>query len=66
MARWPSSPKVDLITTDGGRDVLANLQRKAEQADQMFESLMQHMNHAINLDRRNQFTINMEVPAWLS
>ncbi len=37
---------VDVITTEGGRNVLANLQRKADQADAMFSALVQHMNNA--------------------
>jgi hypothetical protein len=57
---------IDIITTEGGRDVLANLQRKAVQADEMFGSLVQHMNNAINIDRTNNHTTNMEVPSWLS
>jgi hypothetical protein len=57
---------IDIITTEGGRDVLANLQRKATQADEMFESLVQHMNNAINIDRTSNYNTNMEVPSWLS
>ena len=57
---------IDIITTEGGRDVFANLQRKAEQADVMFESLVQHMNNAINIDRSHRHNTDMEVPSWLS
>ncbi len=38
---------VDVITTEGGSRVLANLQRKAAQADAMFTALVQHMNEAL-------------------
>ena len=57
---------IDVVTTEGGRAVLENLQRKATQADAMFESLMQHMNQAIRLDRTNTNTTPIEVPSWLS
>ena len=57
---------VDVITTKGGEAILANLQRKAEQADQMFSALIHHMNHALRIDRERTFTEPMEVPTWLS
>ena len=34
--------RVDVITTEGGRNVLANLRRKADQADAMFTALVEH------------------------
>ena len=43
--------EVDVITTEGGSRSLANLQRKAEQADRML-TLVAHMNHA-QRDRRS-------------
>ena len=57
---------VDIITTNGGLSVLENLQRKSVQADSMFESLMLHMNEAIDIDRETTHTTSMEVPSWLS
>jgi hypothetical protein len=57
--------RVDMVTTEGERDVLGNLQRKAEAADRMFSSLVAEMNHAMHLERSNNFTAAMEVPAWL-
>lgn len=56
---------VDVITTEGGSRVLANLQRKADQADQMFTELVAHMNEARNLTRSNYDT-KLELPTWLS
>jgi hypothetical protein len=56
---------VDFITTEGGRDVLANLQRKAVQADAMFSALVEHMNHARNVNPHT-YTEKMELPQWLS
>lgn len=56
---------VDVITTDGSAGVLANLRRKAEQADTMFSALVSHMNDALHIARTSEFTRTMEVPAWL-
>jgi hypothetical protein len=57
---------VDVVSTEGERGVLANLQRKAEQADRMFANLVAEMNTAISIDRAARFTATMEVPSWLS
>jgi len=56
---------VDVITTEGGRNVLANLERKAEQADAMFTALVAHMNDALDVQRVD-YTNQMEVPPWLA
>lgn len=57
--------KVDMITTDGQDNVLANLQRKAENADKMFEQLVELMNSELNIKRANDHTNEMEIPSWL-
>jgi hypothetical protein len=59
------SVTVDVITTPGGKGVLANLHRKSDQADQMFTSLVAHMKHALSVDRHT-YDKKMELPAWLS
>lgn len=56
---------VDVITTPGSRNVLANLQRKATQADAMFTALVAHMNDARDV-ARHSYTQRIEVPAWVS
>jgi len=56
---------VDVITTEGGRKVLHNLQRKADQADAMFTALVQHMNDARDVDRHH-YELPVEVPSWLA
>jgi hypothetical protein len=56
---------VDIITTPGGKNVLENLHRKADQADRMFDSLVQHMNAALAVPTRH-YDQEMQVPAWLS
>jgi hypothetical protein len=56
---------VDIITTEGERGVLKNLQRKAVQSDTMFNSLVDEMNNAISIDRATKFTKKQEIPSWL-
>lgn len=57
--------QVDLITTEGGRTALANLHRKAAQADVMFSELVAHMNDALSVDP-HVYDQKLEVPAWLA
>jgi superfamily II DNA/RNA helicase len=57
---------VDIVTTEGERGVLRNLQRKAEQASQMFSNLVAEMNSAQSIDRLLAFTKKQETPRWLS
>jgi hypothetical protein len=56
---------VDVIATEGGRNVLANLQRKADQADAMFSALVAHMHDALSI-QGHAYDKEMEVPAWLA
>jgi hypothetical protein len=56
---------VDAITTPAGARVMANLHRKAEQADRMFTALVEHMNDALGV-KRHTYDTPLEVPAWLA
>ena len=56
---------VDVITTEGEKSVLQNLQRKSAAADKMFAGLTAHMNEAVAIDRADNFTQKEERPAWL-
>lgn len=56
---------VDVITTEGERRVLANLERKATAADQMFTRLVALMGQALSIQRGPAFPYQEEVPAWL-
>jgi superfamily II DNA/RNA helicase len=56
---------VDIVTTEGERGVMRNLQRKAEQADKMFSNLVAEMNQALAIERVNNMTKKIEVPSWL-
>jgi hypothetical protein len=53
-----------VIATEGGRNVLANLQRKASQADAMFDQLVAHMNQAQSIEAVT-YDKRIEMPSWL-
>lgn len=57
---------VDVITTKGGEQILANLRAKAAATDRMFTSLIHHMNDALRIERSRDFNERIEVPSWLS
>ena len=57
--------EVDVIASEGELGVLANLQRKAAQADEMFANLVAEMNDALAIERGKSFPHKMELPAWL-
>ncbi|MCA1781884.1 MAG: DEAD/DEAH box helicase [Intrasporangiaceae bacterium] len=58
--------RVDVIATEGTSRILANLERKSEQADRMFESLTAHMRDALHIERTIDYPNDIEVPAWAS
>jgi hypothetical protein len=57
--------QIDVVTTPGGRNVFANLQRKAEAADRMFDSLTAHMRDALEISRDTDYPLPVQVPSWL-
>jgi hypothetical protein len=57
---------VDVVTTTGGERMLANLERKAVQADAMFSSLTAHMRDAQAIRRAETYNKEAEVPSWVS
>jgi hypothetical protein len=57
--------RVDIVTTEGERGITRNLQRKADQADEMFSRLVAEMNNALRIERANNATKTVEIPAWL-
>jgi hypothetical protein len=56
---------VDMITTDGQENVLRNLERKAEQASQMFDVLVAMMGKELRIEKRTASAKSAEVPSWL-
>ncbi|MGI9505937.1 MAG: helicase [Geminicoccaceae bacterium] len=57
--------EIDIVATGGEAGVLKNLQRKADQADRMFDALVEFMNDSLSIDRRSEFTTKEEMPKWL-
>lgn len=55
----------EYVVSDGESRVLANLNRKAAQAEVMFANLIEHMNSALAIDRGVNYTQPVEVPSWL-
>ncbi len=56
--------EVDVIASEGEVGILANLQRKAEQAETMFESLVREMNSANSISRTSK-SAEIILPSWL-
>jgi predicted nucleic acid-binding protein len=56
---------VDIITTEGQANVLQNLERKSEQARQMFEQLVQMMWQELKIEKRTESTKKVKVASWL-
>lgn len=58
---------VDYVVSDGEHRVLANLQRKAEQAERMFTEITRHVAEELDIARNQQsYNKQEEVPTWLS
>lgn len=57
---------VDIVASSGQVGIRANLQRKSEAADAMFESLVALMNDSLGIKRGSVFTTQTEVPSWLA
>jgi hypothetical protein len=57
--------KVDIVTSPGEASVLSNLQRKSSQADVMFDSLLRHVHHALQISPDITFDNKIEVPSWM-
>jgi len=57
---------VDVIASEGERGVLANLRRKAEAADAMFEHLVRLMHDELHIERTFSAPETKELAAWLT
>jgi hypothetical protein len=56
---------VDVVCSEGERGVLANLRRKAEAAERMFERLVELMSNELRITKKNLNTKQEELPTWL-
>lgn len=57
---------VDVVTTRGGANALRNLERKAAQADRMFDALVRYMRDALSVKRGAEYATPVAVPSWLA
>jgi hypothetical protein len=57
---------VDIIATESEVEIQHNLQRKANQAERMFSSLVAHMRDGMTIRRFETFDTELEVPSWLA
>jgi hypothetical protein len=57
--------RVDVISSEGESGVLANMNRKAEQSEQMFTRLVELINNELRIETVNRHTKNQELPSWL-
>lgn len=57
--------RVDMICSEGEAGVLANLNRKAAQAEAMFARLVELINNELRIEKTNTHTKKQEIPTWL-
>lgn len=56
---------VDLVLTGGQVRIQENLDKKSQQADEMFTQMVAYMNDAISINRLYEYNQKMEAPSWL-
>jgi hypothetical protein len=57
--------RVDVISSEGEAGVLANMNRKEAQADEMFKQLVALINDELKIEKVNNHIKQQEIPAWL-
>ena len=57
---------VDVVSTEGERQVMKNMRRKAASADRMFANLVAEMQHGMSVQRSAYAHAALEVPQWLT
>lgn len=58
--------KVGLVVSEGEAGLLKNLQRKHQQGERMFRSIVAHMKNAMHLTTSDFFPEQEQIPQWLS
>jgi hypothetical protein len=56
---------IDIISSEGERGVLANMQRKSEQADKMFAKLVDLIGNELRIEKINNRKTKEIIPSWL-
>jgi hypothetical protein len=57
---------IDVITTEAESRVLGNMQSKARAAEEMFKSLINHINNELVIAHKNTNQTKEDIPSWLS
>ena len=57
--------RVDVVASEGEAGVLRNLNRKAVQADEMFQKLVSLINNELKINKYDRHTNKQETPSWL-
>lgn len=57
--------KIDIVSTEGERNVLYNLQEKSKQADRMFQSLVKFMNDSVEIQKKIKTYEPIKLPNFL-
>ena len=55
----------DLITTEGELGMYQNIKRKSEDADRMFNLLIQHMNNELEIKAYQHSNISINLPKFI-
>jgi hypothetical protein len=58
--------EIDMVAGEGDMGVMANLQRKAEAAETMYDRLVALMHDHLKIRRTNPFTASAVSPPWLA
>lgn len=56
---------VDAIFTQGDENMIKNINRKQQQAIEMFDNLVKEMNNSIAINNIKKYDKKMEVPEWV-
>lgn len=56
---------VDIVTTEGEKAIMANMRRKARQADEMFSRLVEQMANAQGISKSEKHNNEQLIPSWL-
>lgn len=56
---------VDMVSSEGEADVLTNLERKAQQAEKLYENLVRLMHDSLSVHETRDHNSEITLPSWL-
>lgn len=66
LALWSKNDvRIDVISSEGEAGVLANMNRKSTQAEEMFATLVSLINNELKIQQQNNNNKKQELPSWL-